>query len=161
MKLKSLVVFTLLVTSNFYCNAQNKVPGVIVELANGQKVEYRLVDKPKLVYDGSKITLTAEGVVVEYTPSNLKKVMTGEVENVPSGIEEYATPQSDIRIDAGFIRLSGFKANEDVRVYSVTGNIIASYSTNADGTLVIPISSMPSGISIIKANKQSIKITKQ
>ena len=63
-----------------YSYAQDKVPGIIVELANGQKVEYRLADNPKFVFDGQTIKLTAESVAVEYTPSELAKVTTGEVE---------------------------------------------------------------------------------
>lgn len=161
MKQKILVVFTFLVLSNFYCNAQNKVLGIIVELTNGQKIEYRLADHPKLFYDGSVITLIAGGVVVEYTSADLKKVMTGEVEDVASGIEEFALPHSDIKIVAGFIHFNGFKPNEEVHVYTVNGSLISTYSVGLDGSIVIPISSLSSGISIIKVNKQSIKITKQ
>lgn len=161
MKNLCLLLFAFLFEVSIYCNAQNKVPGIIVELSNGQKVEYRLVDKPKMVYDGTKITLTAEGVMVEYTPSELKKVMTGEVENVSSGVDEIPVVQGDIRVDAGFIRLSGFVAGEAVRIYSVGGGQRASCRISDDGSLIVPISSLPSGISIINVNKQSIKITRR
>lgn len=140
--------------------AQDKVPGIIVESANGQKVEYKLSDNPKFVFDGQTITLTADGVKVEYIPSELAKVMTGEVEGA-TGIVETETQSGDIKVEAGFVRLKGFNAGEAVRVYSVSGTQTASYHTSTDGSLMIPLSSLPSGISIIKTNQQTIKITKR
>ena len=160
MKIRSLLVLGLLALGGLYSYAQDKVPGIIVELANGQKVEYRLADNPKFVFDGQTIKLTAEGVAVEYTPSELAKVTTGEVENA-TGIEELRSQQGDIKVEAGFVRLNGFGAGEAVRVYSVGGNLMGIHYVESDGSLVIPIFSLPFGISIIKANQQTIKITRK
>ena len=160
MKTKSLLVLGLLTLGGLCSYAQDKVPGIIVELANGQKVEYRLADNPKFVFDGQTIKLTAEGVAVEYTPSELAKVTTGEVENV-TGIEELKSQQGDIKVEAGFARLSGFTAGEAVKIYSIGGRLVATHHVESDGSLVIPISSLPSGISIIKTNQQTIKITRK
>lgn len=142
-------------------SAQDKVLGIIVELSNGQKVEYRLVDYPKLIFDGKVIKLSADGVEIEYTPAELIKVTTGKVANVSSGIEERISAQSDIKVEAGFVRLSGFVKGDAVAVSTVSGVQIAAYQIESNGSLVIPISSLPSGISIIKTNKQSIKIIKR
>ena len=160
MKTKSLLVLGLLTLGGLCSYAQDKVPGIIVELANGQKVEYRLADNPKFVFDGQTITLTADGVQVEYTPSELAKVTTGDVENA-TGIEELRSQQGDIKVEAGFVRLNGFGAGEAVRVYSVGGNLMGTHYVESDGSLVIPIFSLPSGISIIKTNQQTIKITRK
>ena len=160
MKIRSLLVLGLLALGGLYSYAQDKVPGIIVELANGQKVEYRLADNPKFVFDGQTIKLTAEGVAVEYTPSELVKVTTGEVENA-TGIEELRSQQGDIKVEEGFVRLNGFGAGEAVRVYSVGGNLMGIHYVESDGSLVIPIFSLPFGISIIKANQQTIKTTRK
>ena len=64
MRTKSLVVLWLLTVGSIYGYAQDKVPGIIVELSSGAKVEYRLADNPKMVFDGQTIKLTAEGVAV-------------------------------------------------------------------------------------------------
>lgn len=156
----SLIVFYLVigVTSGF---AQDKVQGIIVELNSGKKIEYRLVDHPKLLFDGNKITLTTDEVMVEYTPVDLKKVMTGEVDNIETDIQELPLSQGNIKVESGFVQLSGFDVGETVRVYSVNGGLTASYKTGSEGSLVISISSLPSGISIIKTINQSIKITKR
>lgn len=161
MSLKKItVVSVLFAMGSIFSFAQDKVPGIIVELSSGTKVEYRLSNNPKFVFDGQTITLTADGVKVEYTPSELAKVTTGEVENA-TGIEELRSQQVDIKVEAGFVRLNGFGAGEAVRVYSVGGNLVATHYVESDGSLVIPISSLPSGISIIKTNQQTIKITRK
>lgn len=157
----SLFLLTLLIVGGFNGYAQDMVPGIIVELANGQKVEYMLTDKPKMVFDGSKITLTTESVKVEYTPSELLKVTTGEVKNTGTDIKEMVIPSGDIKVNAGFVRLSGFAAGESANIYSLGGNLYASYRIPDNGSLVIPISTLPLGISIIKVNDQSVKITKK
>ena len=161
MSLKKItVVSVLFAMGSIFSFAQDKVPGIIVELSSGTKVEYRLSNNPKFVFDGQTITLTADGVKVEYTPSELAKVTTGEVENA-TGIEELRSQQVDIKVEAGFVRLNGFGAGETVRVYSVGGNLMGTHYVESDGSLVIPIFSLPSGISIIKTNQQTIKITRK
>lgn len=140
--------------------AQDKVPGIIVELTSGKTVEYRLSDSPKLTYDGKTIILKAKGMKVEYVPSEIAKVKTGIV-SVSSGIDVLKATQGTIKLDAGLIRLTGFAKGEKVRIYSSDGVLATSYHISEVGSLVIPISSLPSGISIIKVNQQNIKITKQ
>lgn len=139
-----------------------KVLGIIVELTSGEKVECQLTKKPKLSFDGQKITLTATGVEVEYAVADFAKVTTGMVdEEVTEGISDVTLQQGEVKVSLGFVRFSGFAPNEPVRVFSVAGVLKDTYYTDADGALTLPVANLPQGISIIKANKQSIKITRQ
>ena len=52
-------------------------------------------------------------------------------------------------------------AGEAIRIYSTAGVLQEVKQTDADGTLVRSVANLPQGISIIKINKQSIKITKK
>ena len=160
MKQNKLLLLQLLALSCVQMFAQDKIPGIIVELVSGKKVEYRLSEAPKLTYDGKTIALTTDYVKVEYMPSEISKVKTGNV-SVSSGIDELKVRQETIKLDAGYIRLTGFAKGETVRIYTLDGVLTTSYHISEEGSLVIPISSLPSGISIIKANQQTIKITKQ
>lgn len=141
-----------------HANAQSKASGIIVELKNGEKVEIRLVDKPILIFDGNKISLTAKEVAMEYAPEEIEKVTMCNSENESNSIEELNAKQSNIQLSSGYIRLNNFKAGEPVKIYSVSGMLLLASEVELDGTLVISVSELPSGISIIKTNKQSIKI---
>jgi hypothetical protein len=154
------LLFHILAISGLQVFAQDKVPGIIVELESGKKVEYALSSSPRLTFDGNIITLTAEGVKVEYVPSEIAKVKMGSV-SPSSGVEEQKSTQETIKLDDGFIRLTGFSKYLEVRIYNIGGSHTATYRTSADGLLLIPMSSLPTGISIIKAGQQTIKITKQ
>ena len=158
---KLLILFGILLfgISNGY--AQDEVLGIIVEMTNGEKMEYRLVDKPQLTFDGKTIILTAEGVKIEIMPTDLQKVTMGNVESTTDIFNEASFSQGLAEVSDGFVRLSGFQSGEAVRVYNAAGIMFAEYKTSSDGSLVISISSLPSGISIIKTNKQSIKISKR
>jgi len=155
------MTFFLAIVSGTRCFAQAKVQGVIVELSSGEKLEYRLADHPKMVYNGQTVKLTADGVSLSYTPSEIAKVTMGEVDDVSNGIEELKSSNGKIRVNSGFVRLSGFLPDESVCIYSMDGTIRATYHTLTDGTLIISLSSLPSGISIIKVNKETIKITRR
>ena len=134
------LVFFLFIIDQMNSFAQDKVKGIIVELSSGKKMEFRLDDHPKLVFDGQTIKLTADGVQVEYAPLDLMKLTMGEVANVSSGIEEHTSAQNDIKVEAGFIRLNGFKEGDSITVYSSNGAKLAEYRIGFNGSLVIPIS---------------------
>ena len=157
-KLLFFLLSLLFVLGKMNSFAQDKVKGIIVELSSGKKMEFRLDDHPKLVFDGQTIKLTADGVQVEYAPLDLMKLTMGQVPNVSSGIEEHTSAQNDIKVEAGFVRLNGFKEGDSIAVYSSNGAKLAEYRIGFNGSLVIPISSLPTGIYEIKTNKQFIKI---
>jgi hypothetical protein len=130
-------------------------------LSSGKTVEIALTDNPKMTFDGTTVKLTSVNVNVEYTPAEIAKVTIGEVESSDSGISTVKTSQATMSVEGGFVRLSGFAANEPVKVYTLNGVQTCSFETDANGSLAISISSLPKGISIIKANQQKIKIIRQ
>ncbi len=161
MKLKLFLLLFLSVLGIPKSFAQDKVLGIIVELKSGQKVEYRLVDNPRFVHNGNTVVLSAVGVEIEYTPTDLLKVTTAMVDDISSGVDVVSSSEESIKVEGGLVRLCGFTPNDAVDVYSLSGMLITNYHINSDGSLVIPISSLPKDVSIIKANKQSIKITRR
>ena len=158
---KRLLLFMLSAVMWGQSLAADKVPGAIIELSSGKTVEIALTDNPKMTFDGTTVKLTAVNVNVEYTPAEIAKVTIGEVESSVSGISSMETSQATISVEGGFVRLSGFSANEAVKVYTLSGVETSSFETDASGSLAISISSLPQGISIIKASNQIIKITKK
>lgn len=141
--------------------AADKIPGAIIELSSGKTVEIALTDNPKMTFDGTTVKLTAVNVEVEYTPAEIVKVTIGEVDSSVSGINNVEASNATISVEGGFVHLSGFASNESVKVYTLTGMQTDSFETDANGSLAINISSLPQGISIIKADNQTIKITRR
>lgn len=141
--------------------AQEKEIGIIVELSSGKKVEYRLKNQPKLIFDGKNIELTSGGVKVDYTLSEFVRLTIGEVEKVNTTIGEDKSLRYKIRQEAGYICFSGFDKSDVISVFSMSGIHITSFYIEANGVRVIPIYSLPIGISVIKTCKQTIKVTRR
>ena len=159
-KNKKILILLVLLSFLSRANAQDKVLGIIIELTNGEKVECRLADNPKLLFDGTTINLIAEKVDMNFAPEGLLKVSMGNVDDV-SAIERTEVEQCNFQMKGGFVRLSGFEPNQDVKVYTTAGTLIATYEVPLNGSFILSLESLPSGVSIIKTKKQSIKISKR
>ena len=156
---KILMLLSLFIVGVIQGLAKDKVQGIIIQLSTGENVECMLSDNPKMVFDGTTVTITATNLTLKVTPSEIQKVMMGTVDDT-SGIDGAKLNSSLVELNEDYVRLSGFTSCEEIKVYSASGVLYASYRTSTDGSLVIPIASLPTGISIIKSFKQSIKIHK-
>lgn len=150
-----IISFALSVVSTL---AKDKVEGIIIELSSGNKLEFKLSDNPKFIYNGGNIVLKTNEVELKYSPSEIIKVVIGQVNDDSSIIE-------NINNDAGFIMMPGYirihssKPEEIVVVYSISGEKITSYKTDGVGNLLLPLNSLPKGIHIVIFNNQSIKVS--
>ena len=156
---KLLLLFFLFLS--VHIQAADKVPGVIVELSSGGTIDIALANNPKMVYDGQKVKLTSSTENAEYEPSEIKKVKVGEVDAADTGINGIQDEKSQIKTEGGFVRLTGFPANETISIYSLKGVLISTFRTDANGSCTIDLRNLPSGISIIKTQNESIKITRR
>ena len=141
--------------------AADMVPGVIVELSSGGSIEIALASNPKIVYDGMKVKLTSINTNAEYEPSDIIKVKVGDVDATDTGIIGIQEEKGQIKTEGGFVRLTGFPANEAISIFSLKGVLISTSRTDVNGSCTIDLNSLPSGISIIKTQKESIKITRR
>ena len=144
----------------FLLNAQDKVPGIIVYLSSGEVIEFKLSEHPQMEFNGNTIKVKTDKVEVNYSLSEFDKVKTGDV-NSTSGIQVTDYGQSRIEKNSDFVRLISFESNKEVRVYSSSGQLYSVYHTDKNGSLIIPMTVLPMGISIISINKLSIKILRK
>ena len=155
-----LFLFTLSTAITMQVHSTEKVPGVIIELLSGETVEIALTDNPQMVYNGTTINLTTNSFNIEYNPVDISKVYLGEVDRFDTIIQNVGMGKGSMSIENGFVRLSGFAANEILILYSLNGIQIESFHTDSNGFLDINLSSLPHGIFIIKINQQTVKISK-
>lgn len=156
---KLLLLLMLFLSVNI--QAADKVSGVIVELLSGGTIEIALENNPKMVFDGKKVKITSTKDNAEYEPSDILKVKVGEVDVADTGIIGIQDGKGQIKTEGGFIRLTGFPANETISVFSINGVLVNTFRTDANGFSTIDLRILPSGISIIKIQNESIKITRQ
>ena len=157
---KCILLLPFLILGHIHSSAQDNVEGVIAELSTGENLFFYLTDHPQFMYDGKTITLTSDIIKLEYKPTELAKVMIGNYSQINNSIEQ-VTFNSDIKVTNGVIQFYGFQSNEDVRIFSSSGYLLGVYHISESGQLEIPFFNLPKGVSIIRTNRQSIKISKQ
>lgn len=156
---KLLLLFFLFLSVHIH--ATDKVPGVVVELSSGGTIEIALTNNPKMVYDGKKIKLTSSTENAEYEPSDINKVRVGEVDVTNTGIIAVQEQKGQISTEGGFVRLTDFPVGESISIYSLNGVLFSTYKIDANGSYTIDMRNLPSGISIIKTQNESIKIIRR
>ena len=57
--------------------------------------------------------------------------------------------------------MSGLAAYEIVKLYNVGGKLLSTWRAASSGELIIKLSDLKQGIYIIKANQQSLKVTRK
>lgn len=139
--------------------AQGTVKGIVIETAGGQRTEYALTETPKLTYDGNTVTLTTTKVRVDFTASNIVKVMLTDISS--TGIDDVESSRGDIQLSNDEVRMSGLVAEESVTLYNVNGVLLSSWKATSTGELTISLSDLSRGVYIIKANHQSFKVTRK
>lgn len=156
---KLLLLLILFLSVNI--QAAEKMPGVIVELSSGGTIEIALTNNPKMVFDGKKIKITSTKDNAEYDPSDILKVKVGEIDATDTGINIIQDERGQIKKEGGFVRLTGFPANEAIPVFSINGVRIDTFRTDTNGSCTIDLRNLRLGVSIIKTRNESIKITRQ
>ncbi len=131
---------------------------VVVETTAGERMEYSLSSEPRIVYDGSKVTLFTNTTTVNFSPEEVEKVYMAESS---TNIHNVKDSDGSIRIQHDRVCLSGYAASEPIMLFTIDGRQLQSHRIGTDGRLTISLSQLPSGIYIIKTRRQSVKITKK
>lgn len=131
---------------------------IVVETIDGERMEYLLSNNPRIVHNDATVTLTTNSVTVEYQTSNVLKVYFSDV---PTSIGNVKTDNGQFRLQQNTVILKGFDAGEPVALYDADGRQLWQHATDSDGQLMIPLSSLPQGTYIVKANNQSFKVTRK
>lgn len=139
--------------------AQNTVKGLVIETAKGERVEFALTENPKLTYDGNTVTLTTTTVSVDYSATDIIKVVVADVSS--TSVDAVEVRDGKIQLLNDEVRMSGLSAGETVCLYNVSGTLLSTWQTTNYGELTITLSDLSRGIYIIKANHQSFKVTKK
>ena len=116
-----------------------------------------------------QITYNEDGIIFQCEYANNKKefVNIGSHKytlesdtGISSGIENINKKDTKgiIKSDGFYIHVSNFKSTIPVYIYNTSGALVKSINTNKEGVCLVPISTLPSGVYIIKVSNISKKI---
>lgn len=154
-----LMILGLLGLGAVSAEAQSTVKGIVIETATGERTEYALTETPKLTYDGNTVTLTTTKVCVDFTATDIVKVVLTDIS--ATDINDVESKPEQVQLLNEEVRMSGLSAGETVSIYNVSGTLISTCQASSNGDLTITLSDLQRGVYIIKANHQSFKVMRK
>lgn len=156
--MKKILLLTVFALGMLQAWAQNGGPRLVVWQKNGQKVTYDLHDEPETTFGGGILTIKTSKATIEY---QLSDVLRYTYENLYDAIE--LTPNEhavDLSEDGTSVTFRGLKAGSVVAVYNVGGALLEKRKANGTHPLTLSVKNRPTGVYIVKAGTETIKLMK-
>ena len=134
--------------------AKAEEKSLIITFSDNTTQTFVLSTLPQITMANNKMTILAGATTAEYDLYKIKTFIFSGTTSIRN-IED----NSEIKTEGNKIIIEGTNAN--VRIFSIDGKPATIKTINTSNSTVIDISSLNSGVYIIKANDKTVKISKQ
>ena len=156
---KRILITTLLFGTAFLLNAKEFVTKLIIWDINGQKYEYLLDSKPKLIFEEQYLLVSTIDNEMSYSLANLAR-FTYENTAIPAGVIDIETGKDYVYTGNALI-FQSLPAGCKIYVYSINGTLILCKNITNSGQYALPLSTLSTGNYLINVNGRTIKILKK
>lgn len=129
---------------------------LVMWLADGSKTDIELSQLPQVKFENDKVMVTSSVLDMEYDAEEVLRFTyersTGEDAGLAEGIAS---------VQDGRLLFHGVTAADQVSVYSANGTRVPVSIVSANGNHSLSLSSLPSGVYILKVNGKTSKFTKK
>lgn len=155
-KLSILTIVLLLLTAGIV--TAKATDSIILWRSNGEKITINFSERPKLTFGKGEIKITTNNHEVAYPA---EEVLRCTYESTSSNIEHINAGTTPTLSFAGNnVIISGLSAASPVAVYNTAGQMLCSQQADSSGKTQVDITSLPSGVYIIKTSVGNFKIRK-
>lgn len=155
---RKLLALTMLFGIGTFSHAQDNYK-LVIWLSDGSKTDIELSQQPQVQFENDKVMVTSSVLDMEYDAEEVLRFTYKEDE---SSISEGAGLADGIStIKDGRLVFHGITSADQVSVYSANGTRVPVSVVSTDGQCSLPLSSLPSGVYILKANGKTSKFTKK
>lgn len=141
--------------------ADDKQNTLIVLTKDNVLHQFVLADKPTVTFEGTQLKVTCEKASASAS-FNLADVIRFTYDGKSAaGIDEMTIDPAEISMQDGTLVISQMKANSTVNVYSTDGKLVRQLKAQRAGTYRLNLSSLRSGVYLVKADNITYKITKR
>ena len=132
---------------------------LVIHLTSGETYSYILLDEaPVISFQGDQIVVTASSRTLQFS---MQAVTYFNYENSDAtGIEEEISPNG-MEMNGDRLVFNGLPAGCPIYIYGVGGQLYLKMEADADGNAIVDLTSLSTGVYIVKANEISTKITKK
>lgn len=161
--IKRLLLLLYVITLAFVPYAANGKNTLIVLTKDNVTHQFVLAqDKPSVTFEGTSLKVTCENVSATATFALSDIVRFTYKDSNPSGIDEVnAGEDTGLDYVGGTLVISQVKAGDSVGIYTTDGRQVQKLDVKRSGTYRLSLSSLPTGVYVVKTGTLTYKITKQ
>lgn len=135
------------------------VTSLVVVKKDKTTATFELATKPQVTFEGTDLKIIDEGNATTFIP--LADIVRYYFEtHDASGITEIKSDGTTIDYQDGVLVLSGLKSGTSAQVFSTDGRMVQTLTANYNGTFRLSLSSLPTGVYVVKVNDTTYKILK-
>ena len=142
--------------------ADDMVNALVVLTKDNAKHRFELgADRPEVTFDGTdlKVTCARASLTTSFKVSDVIRFTYEKVE--ATSVTDARDERPDIRYDGGAIVISDLKAGAGVAVYTADGRLVQQLKATKSGNYSLPLTQLPAGVYLVKADNVTYKITRQ
>ena len=152
------------------CDVEVTEPAYFLNLwlHDGGCFTYPLSEHPTICADKETTIVKTQTESVEFQTSDVHKYILSKTDPIAGEYSEITSVgaalqenRPNLRLEQNSIVLSQCGANVPVEVYSINGQLVGAYKTDAGGRLAIPTNSIPKGAYMIKLRSVTHKFIKR
>lgn len=141
----------------FICSHSINAQTLVVWQTDNSKAYFNMEDEPKTTFEETDLVITTKTNVVRYP---LSKILRYTFEGESLGIKEVKEGGVLLSQHKDDITVTGLPKSGIVNVYSTDGKLLLSKHSDGSDRITISLSSLPSGLYIIKAGSINYKYMK-
>ena len=156
---RKIVMTLLLMLSLAGAWAQSNVPRLVVWQKSGEKAYFDLDKLPETSFGGGVLTIKSSTATISYQLSNIvrytyENVTATGIATLPSAYSVKISERGEA------VSFQNLKPGTTVSLYDLGGMLLEQYTADDLGLLTISTHNRPSGVYIVKANNETIKLLK-
>ena len=154
---------TLILISLLACSigniAQTTTQRLVVWQKSGEKVYIDLAELPETTFEDGLLVIRGSKTSVQFQLSTILRYTYEGISN--TGIEQLPDGRSiSIAKDGDSVTLRNLSEGSTVSIYSANGTLIEKQTAQSGQPLILSVNNRPSGVYIVKAGKETIKLLK-
>ena len=140
--------------------AQTVTQQLVVWQKSGEKVYIDLAELPETTFEDGLLVIRGSKTSVQFQLSTILRYTYEGISN--TGIEQLPDGRSiSIAKDGDSVTLRNLSEGSTVSIYSANGTLIEKQTAQSGQPLILSVNNRPSGVYIVKAGKETIKLLKR
>lgn len=157
MRPKTILTITILLLSVF-CGRTVHAQRLVIWQKDGSKVSYNLDEQPKTTFTTEDLVITTTTTSISYP---LAKIQRYTYEGGTLSVRDVKQDGISLSHDGDLIIVKGLASGKSVTVHRVDGVQLLTKRSDGSDSLTLSLSSLPSGVYVIKADEITYKFLKR